>query len=77
MNRFDPLPLLASFLAGAIIPIPGYLLVLAGWVPALRASLLLSSLVCIVAASAPWWTDAIETRRNLRILRDRGITLKD
>lgn len=77
MKRFDPLPFLASFLAGAIIPIPGYLLLLAGRVPALQASLLLSSLVCIIAASAPWWIDAIEHRRDLRILRERGISLED
>ena len=64
MIRVDPLPCILSFLAGAIIPIPGYLI-------------LLSSLVCILAASAPWWVDAIEHRRDVRILRDRGINLED
>lgn len=77
MKRPDPLPFVASFLAGAIIPVPGYLLVLVGWVPALQASLLLSSLVCILAASAPVWVDAIEHRRNVLALRERGINLED
>ncbi len=76
MSRIDPLPFFASFLAGAIIPIPGYLLVLVGWAPALQASLLLTALVAIVAASAPWWVDAIEHRRNVCMLRERGIELE-
>jgi hypothetical protein len=76
MNRRNLLPFLASFLAGAIIPIPAYLLFLVGWIPALQASLLLTSVVAIVAASAPWWVDAIEHSRNVRALRERGIELE-
>jgi hypothetical protein len=63
MNRFDPLPCILAFLAGAIIPVPGYLIVLVGWVPALQASILLSSLACLLASSSPWWVDWLQGRQ--------------
>jgi hypothetical protein len=66
----DPLPCVASFLAGAFLPLPAWL-ALAG-LPGrgLQVSLLLMSAVCLVAASAPWWMGWLEDRRIARLMAD-------
>jgi hypothetical protein len=74
-NARISLLLLAVFIAGALLPTPG-LLVLAGlWVRGLQVSLLLASLVCIVAVTSPWWADWLEQKRIERVLRERGEVL--
>lgn len=68
MTRTDPLPCVLAFLAGAIVPIPAWLLLTGNPVAALQASILMASAVCLAAASAPWWVDWLEDRRLERDL---------
>lgn len=67
MTRTDPLPCVLAFLAGAIVPIPAWLLVTGNPVAALQASVLMASAVCLAGVSAPWWVDWLEDRRIDRL----------
>jgi hypothetical protein len=63
---------LVFFVAGALLPLPGYLVLAGLWVRGIQASLLLGSLVCLLAASSPWWVDWLEDRRTEAVLRERA-----
>ena len=67
MTRTDPLPCVLAFLAGAIVPIPAWLMLTGNPVAALQASILMASAVCLAAASSPWWVDRLEDRRIDRL----------
>jgi membrane protein YqaA with SNARE-associated domain len=60
----DPLLCLVFFVAGALLPLPAYLVLVGLWVRGIQTSVLLASLVCLLAASAPWWVDWLEDRRH-------------
>jgi membrane protein YqaA with SNARE-associated domain len=62
-SKPDPLLCLVFFVAGALLPLPGYLVLAGLWVRGIQASVLLASLVALLAASAPWWVDWLEDRR--------------
>jgi membrane protein YqaA with SNARE-associated domain len=59
----DPLLCLVFFVAGALLPLPGFLVLAGLWVRGIQASVLLASLVALLAASSPWWVDWLEDRK--------------
>jgi membrane protein YqaA with SNARE-associated domain len=59
----DPLLCLVFFVAGALLPLPGYLVLAGLWVRGIQASVLLASLLALLAASSPWWVDWLEERQ--------------
>lgn len=76
MNRPSLLPCVLSFLAGFVAPAPLWLVLAGQPVAGIQLSLFYMSAVAIAAASAPWWTDAIENRRTARLLREHGIDVE-
>ena len=71
-HKPDPLLCLVFFVAGALLPLPGYLVLAGLWVRGVQASVLLGSLVCLLAASSPWWVDWLEQREIDRVLAERA-----
>lgn len=60
-----------SFLFGAVVTAPLWLVLAGELVRGLQVSLLLASAVALLAASSPWWVDAIEQREIDRVLAQR------
>ena len=67
----DPLLCLVFFVAGALLPLPGYLVLAGLWVRGIQASIILASLVC--TAAAPWWVDWLEDREIARAEWRKGV----
>lgn len=57
-----------AFVFGAVFALPINLVLIGQWVRGLQVSILLASAVAILAASSPWWVDAIEQREIDRVL---------